>query len=73
MVVTRSKCYSRFEWLSIDYRQVSTETCQELFRLVEKDINIGAYTESTPETPRQQQIAQQIDCVITEHLYFAKK
>ncbi|KAJ7144086.1 hypothetical protein C8R44DRAFT_725072 [Mycena epipterygia] len=60
-------------WPSIDYRQVSTETCQKLSSLVGSNSQAPGHLHADPQTPRHQQIAQQIDFVLAEHEYLAKK
>ncbi|KAF8153592.1 hypothetical protein K438DRAFT_1777963 [Mycena galopus ATCC 62051] len=61
------------DWPAIDYGQVSTETCQELFNLVEKTVEVRGPAEPVLETPRQVQIARQLDAVLIERQYLAKK
>jgi hypothetical protein len=65
----------RFEWPSIDYEQVDTETCQKIFSLVgtQKTIDSPDYRNVVPETPQHVQIARHIDSILMERQYRAKK
>ncbi|KAJ7809986.1 hypothetical protein B0H13DRAFT_1927567 [Mycena leptocephala] len=62
-----------YQWPAIDYTEVSTATCQAVFALIKEKQNRQSYTEVTPETPRHQKITRQLDAVLTEREYLAKR
>ncbi|KAJ7115738.1 hypothetical protein C8R44DRAFT_739486 [Mycena epipterygia] len=62
-----------YQWPSIDYDQVSTETCQELCTLLAKTTHVRGYRVVTPETPRHVKITRHINAVLAEREYLVKR
>ncbi|KAJ6632071.1 hypothetical protein B0H10DRAFT_1937779 [Mycena sp. CBHHK59/15] len=62
-----------YKWPSIDYKEVSMETCQAIFSLLGEKTNVLSYAQVIPETPRHQQIGRHLDAVLAECQYFAKQ
>ncbi|KAF7334924.1 hypothetical protein MVEN_02242100 [Mycena venus] len=60
-----------YSWPSIDFDQVSTETCKTIFELVGKDPEVRDYADVT-ETPRRERIARHLGSVIIEREFLIK-
>ncbi|KAJ7735357.1 hypothetical protein B0H16DRAFT_1695671 [Mycena metata] len=66
---------SSFDWPMIDYSQVSTNTCKEVFQLLRTrpPSTAARKTTSVPETPRRVRMARELDYVLSERVSLAKK
>ncbi|KAJ7909539.1 hypothetical protein B0H13DRAFT_1877593 [Mycena leptocephala] len=62
-----------YQWQSIDYKEVSTETCEAILSLTGGKTNVRGYAPVIPETPRHQQIGRHVDAVLAERQYFVKQ
>ncbi|KAJ7028359.1 hypothetical protein C8F04DRAFT_1119771 [Mycena alexandri] len=67
---------SSFDWPMIDYKQVSTNTCTEVFQLLGMQPQRASASKTTPaelETPHRVRLARKIDYVLSERVSLAKK
>ncbi|KAJ6456836.1 hypothetical protein DFH09DRAFT_1115987 [Mycena vulgaris] len=62
-----------YKWPTIDYDQVSTETCKEIRALIGDQPQYRGYSPVTPETPRHEKIRRKLGLVLTEREYLVKK
>ncbi|KAF7347090.1 hypothetical protein MVEN_01463000 [Mycena venus] len=61
-----------YSWPSIDYDDVTTESCRTIFQLLKENSNVRDYADIT-ETPRRQRVARHLNSVIAEREYLPKK
>ncbi|KAJ6528275.1 hypothetical protein DFH09DRAFT_1186064, partial [Mycena vulgaris] len=65
---------ARYKWPDIDYEQVSTPTCRTVLDLIDGgNTKYRGYDTVTPETPRKERIARQIDSVLADRIQLVKK
>ncbi|KAJ7479922.1 hypothetical protein FB451DRAFT_1172005 [Mycena latifolia] len=62
-----------YSWPSINYDQVSTETCETISSLINKKVPARGYLPVTPDTPRPVRIVRQINSLVTQRRYLTSK
>jgi hypothetical protein len=60
---TELTMYFSYEWPSIDYRQVSSQTCSAISELITTNMRRG-YSPVVPETPQRVRIRRELDVVV---------
>ncbi|KAJ7734609.1 hypothetical protein B0H16DRAFT_1892435 [Mycena metata] len=66
---------SQFNWPTINYKQVSTDTCSDVFRLLGTQPLSAASSKTAlvPDTPHRVRMAREIDYILLERAFAARK